>query len=128
MKDKLKDNLTDKKIDETAIRGMVRRKTIAQHYVHSKLDRKLLIMQLAEEAAELSQACLKYLRALDGTNLCAEQDQEVYMDSIVEEYSDVANVAEVAWIHLDYELIANKAERWADRLKALEERKGANYE
>ena len=132
MEDKLKDNmtdkLTDKKIDETAIREMARRKSIAQHYVHSKLDRKLLIMQLAEEAAELSQACLKYLRALDGTNLCAEQDQEVYMDSIVEEYSDVANVAEVAWIHLDYELIANKAERWADRLKALEERKGANYE
>lgn len=128
MNDKLKDNLTDKKIDETAIREMVRRKTIAQHYVHSKLDRKLLIMQLAEEAAELSQACLKYLRALDGTNLCAEQDQEVYMDNIVEEYSDVANVAEVAWIHLDYEIIANKAERWADRLKELEEREGANYE
>lgn len=132
MKDKLKENMTDKladkKIDETAIREMARRKAIAQHYVHSKLDRKLLIMQLAEEAAELSQACLKYLRALDGTNLCAEQDQEVYMDSIVEEYSDVANVAEVAWIHLDYELIANKAERWADRLKALEERKCANYE
>ena len=132
MKDKLKDNMTDKladkKIDETAIREMARRKAIAQHYVHSKLDRKLLIMQLAEESAELSQACLKYLRALDGTNLCAEQDPEVYMDSIVEEYSDVANVAEVAWIHLDYEIIANKAERWADRLKALEERKGANYE
>ena len=132
MKDKLKENMTDKladkKIDETAIREMARRKEIAQYYVHSKLDRKLLIMQLAEESAELSQACLKYLRALDGTNLCAEQDQEVYMDNIVEEYSDVANVAEVACIHLDYEIIANKAERWADRLKALEERKGANYE
>ena len=124
----MKDKLKDKNIDQTAIREMVRRKTIAQHYVHSKLDRKLLIMQLAEESAELSQACLKYLRALDGTNLCAEQDQEVYMDNIVEEYSDVANVAEVAWIHVDYEIIANKAERWADRLKALEERKGANYE
>ena len=128
MKDKLKDKLTDKNIDETTIRGMARRKSIAQNYVHSKLDRKLLIMQLAEESAELSQACLKYLRALDGTNLCAEQDQEVYMDNIVEEYSDVANVAEVAWIHLDYEIIADKAGRWADRLKALEERKGANYE
>ena len=124
----MKDKLKDKNIDQTAIREMVRRKTIAQHYVHSKLDRKLLIMQLAEESAELSQECLKYLRALDGTNLCAEQDQEVYMDNIVEEYSDVANVAEVAWIHVDYEIIANKAERWADRLKALEERKGANYE
>lgn len=124
----MKDKLKDKKIDQTAIREMVRRKVIAQHYVHSKLGRKLLIMQLAEESAELSQACLKYLRALDGTNLCAEQDQEVYMDNIVEEYSDVANVAEVAWIHLDYEIIANKAERWADRLKELEEREGTDHE
>ena len=110
------------------IAEIVKRKNAAQKYVHDNLDRKLLIMQLAEESAELSQACLKYLRALDGTNLCAEQDPEVYMDNIVEEYSDVANVAEVAWIHLDYELIANKAERWADRLKELEEREGANYE
>ena len=124
----MKDKLKDKNVDQTAIREMVRRKVIAQHYVHSKLDRKLLIMQLAEESAELSQACLKYLRALDGTNLCAEQDQEVYMDNIVEEYSDVANVAEVAWIHVDYEIIANKAERWAERLKALKESEGADYE
>ena len=50
------------------------------------------------------------------------------MDSIIEEYSDVSNAAEVAWIHLDYEIIASKAERWADRLKALEERKGADHE
>lgn len=116
------------KINGTDIQKVVRRKTIAQHYVHSKLDRKALIMQLAEEAAELSQACLKYIRALDGTNPCAEQDPEVYMDSIIEEYSDVSNAAEVAWIHLDYEIIASKAEHWADRLKALEERKGANNE
>lgn len=126
MKDKVKDTLTDKKTDEseTAIREMVRRKAIAQHYVHSKLDRKVLIMQLAEESAELSQACLKYLRSLEETNLCEEQD----MSSIIEEYSDVVNVVETAWIHPDYEIITRKAERWADRLKALEERKGTDYE
>ena len=50
------------------------------------------------------------------------------MNKIIEEYSDVANAAEVAWIHLDYGIIAYKAERWADRLKALEERKGADNE
>lgn len=116
------------KLNGTDIQKVVRRKTIAQHYVHSKLDRKALIMQLAEEASELSQACLKYIRALDGTNPCAEQDPQVYMDSIVEEYSDVANAAEVAWIHLDYEIIASKAERWAERLKALKESEGADHE
>ena len=117
-----------KKINETDIQEVVRRISIAQYYVHSKLDRKVLIMQLAEEAAELSQACLKYLRSLEGTNPCEEQDPEVYMNKIIEEYSDVANAAEVAWIHLDYGIIAYKAERWADRLKALEERKGADNE
>ena len=101
---------------------------IAQYYVHSKLDRKVIIMQLAEEAAELSQACLKYLRSLEGTNPCEEQDSEVYMNKIIEEYSDVENAAEVARIHLDYGIIAHKAERWADRLKALEESEGENNE
>ena len=110
------------------IAEIVKRKNAAQKYVHDNLDRKEIIMQLAEEASELSQTCLKYIRALDGTNPCAEQDPEVYMDNIVEEYSDVSNAAEVAWIHLDYEIIASKAECWADRLKALEERKGANNE
>ena len=115
-----------KNINGTDIQEVVRRKTTAQHYVHSKLDRKVLIMQLAEEASELSQACLKYIRSLEGTNPCAEHDPEAYMNNIIEEYSDVSNAAEVAWIHLDYEIIASKAERWAERLKALEERKGAN--
>lgn len=112
----------------TDIHETVRRKAIAQHYVHKKLDRKVLIMQLAEEASELSQACLKYIRALEGTNPCAEQDPQVYMDNIVEELSDVSNAAEIAWINIDYEIIANKAERWAERLKALEESEGTDHE
>lgn len=110
------------------IAEIVKRKNAAQRYVHDNLDRKEIIMQLAEEAAELSQACLKYLRSLEGTNPCEEQDSEVYMNKIVEEYSDVANAAEVAWIHLDYGIIAYKAERWADRLKALKESEGADHE
>lgn len=110
------------------IHEIVRRKAIAQHYVHRALDRKVLIMQLAEEASELSQACLKYIRALDGTNPCAEQDPQIYMDNIVEELSDVSNAAEIAWINIDYEIIANKAERWVNRLKALEESEGTDHE
>lgn len=110
------------------IAEIVKRKNAAQKYVHDNLDRKEIIMQLAEEASELSQACLKYIRALDGKNPFTEFDPEFYMNRIIERYSCVLNAAETARIYIDYEIVVNKAERWADRLKALEERKGTDHE
>ena len=110
------------------IAEIVKRKNAAQKYVHDNLDRKEIIMQLAEEASELSQACLKYIRALDGKNPFTEFYPEFYMDRIIEKYSCVLDAAEAARIWADFETMLIKAERWADRLKALEERKGANNE
>lgn len=110
------------------IAEIVKRKNAAQKYVHDNLDRKEIIMQLAEEASELSQACLKYIRALDGKNPCEVMDPDYYMQGIIEEYSDVLNVAEAARIWIDYEKMAAKAERWADRLKAVKESEGADHE
>lgn len=110
------------------IEEIVKRKNAAQKYVHDNLDRKEIIMQLAEEASELSQSCLKYIRALDGKNPFTEFDPEFYMDRIIERYSCVLNAAETARIYIDYEIVVNKAERWADRLKALKESEGANHE
>lgn len=110
------------------IEEIVKRKNSAQKYVHDNLDRKEIIMQLAEEASELSQACLKYIRALDGKNPCAEQDPMAYMANIIEEFADVSNAAETARIYIDYEIVVNKAERWADRLKAVKESEGINHE
>lgn len=110
------------------IAEIVKRKNAAQKYVHDNLDRKEIIMQLAEEASELSQSCLKYIRALDGKNPFTEFDPEFYMDRIIERYSCVLNAAETARIYIDYEIVVNKAERWADRLKALKESEGADHE
>ena len=110
------------------IAEIVKRKNAAQKYVHDNLDRKEIIMQLAEEASELSQSCLKYIRALDGKNPFTEFDPEFYMDRIIEKYSCVLNAAETARIYIDYEIVVNKAERWADRLKALKESEGADHE
>lgn len=110
------------------IEEIVKRKNAAQKYVHDNLDRKEIIMQLAEEASELSQACLKYIRALDGKNPCAEQDPQVYAADIIEEFADVSNVAETARIYINYEIVVIKAERWADRLKAVKESEGADHE
>ena len=110
------------------IAEIVKRKNAAQKYVHDNLDRKAIIMQLAEEASELSQACLKYIRALEGKNPCEIRDPEFYMEEITEEYSDVVNAAETARIWIDFETMTEKEERWADRLKALKESEGADHE
>ena len=110
------------------IAEIVKRKNAAQKYVHDNLGEKEIIMQLAEEASELSQACLKYIRALDGKNPCEVNDSDYYMQGIIEEYSDVLNVAEAARIWIDYETMVAKAERWADRLKAVKESEGADHE
>lgn len=110
------------------ITEIVKRKNAAQKYVHDNLDRKEIIMQLAEEASELSQSCLKYIRALDGKNPFTEFDPEFYMDRIIERYSCVLNAAETARIYIDYEIVVNKAERWVKRLKALKESEGADHE
>lgn len=110
------------------IAEIVKRKNAAQRYVHDNLDRKEIIMQLAEEASELSQSCLKYIRALDGKNPFTEFDPEFYMDRIIERYSCVLNAAETARIWADFESMLIKAERWADRLKALKESEGADHE
>lgn len=110
------------------IAEIVKRKNAAQRYVHDNLDRKEIIMQLAEEASELSQSCLKYIRALDGKNPFTEFDPEFYMDRIIEKYSCVLNTAEAARIWVDFETMLIKAERWADRLKALKESEGADHE
>lgn len=110
------------------IAEIVKRKNAAQKYVHDNLDRKEIIMQLAEEASELSQSCLKYIRASDGKNPFTEFDPEFYMDRIIERYSCVLNAAETARIYIDYEIVVNKAERWVKRLKALKESEGADHE
>lgn len=110
------------------IAEIVKRKNAAQKYVHDNLDRKEIIMQLAEEASELSQACLKYIRALNGKNPCAAFNPDFYMARIIEEYSCVLDTAETARIWADFESMLIKAERWAERLKALKESEGADHE
>ena len=110
------------------IAEIVKRKNAAQKYVHDNLDRKEIIMQLAEETSELSQSCFKYIRALDGKNPFTEFDPEFYMDRIIEKYSCVLDAAETARIWADFETMLIKAERWAERLKALKESEGADHE
>lgn len=81
-----------------------------------------LLCQLAEEAAELSQAALKLRRAYTGINPTPVTVQEAY-EGLLEEIGDVTN----ALVALGYDRsmdrvrasmgMAEKMHRWADRLE-----------
>ena len=100
-------------------------------YIASKLSREDILCQLAEEAAELSQAALKLRRVITGTNPTITSYYDA-VGNLLEEIADVI-VAEQAVIQAGTKvsvelgkIIANNIEektaRWAQRLKEKEER------
>lgn len=86
--------------------------------VLEKLGRTELLAQLAEEAAELSQAALKLRRALDGKNPTPVAEPEA-MRSLQEELADVLLCAAITGFNeADVALIMRaKTARWTTRLK-----------
>lgn len=89
---------------------------------HLSLDERLA--QLAEEAAELAQAALKYRRALYGANPTPVTREQAY-DNLDEEVADVLTcLASVMqpdgmarfWIEWNME-VGKKAARWRRRLE-----------
>lgn len=80
------------------------------------IGQEAMWMQLAEEAAELSQAAAKMARYLHGTNPVAKSEFEIQV-SIIEEYADVINCARHLAIPINENLIYAKNRRWRERLK-----------
>lgn len=58
-------------------------------YIMNKLDDRTVLEQLAEEAAELSQACLKLIRASGFSNNVTPVDREDALRNLREEFADV---------------------------------------
>ena len=93
-----------------------------QEYILSVLSERELLEQLAEEAAELSQAALKLIRAEGLSNNTTPITAGQARTNLQEEFSDILMVAELL------ELIDcqndKKWQRWAERLgyKAKSER------
>lgn len=85
-----------------------------QEYILSVLSERELLEQLAEEAAELSQAALKCIRAEGLSNNTTPISAGQARTDLQEEFSDVLTVAELL------ELVdcqdAKKWQRWAERL------------
>ena len=86
------------------------------NYVVDNLDSDDLFLQMAEEAAELSQACLKYVRAHKGNNP-TKDSEDVYLNGIIEEFTDVQICAEAIDITTDSDIHDSKIHRWADRIR-----------
>lgn len=86
------------------------------NYVVDNLDSDDLFLQMAEEAAELSQACLKYVRAHKGNNP-TKDSEDVYLKGIIEEFTDVQVCAEAIDITADSDIHDSKIHRWADRIR-----------
>lgn len=86
-------------------------------YIKAHMSLEDLYDQLAEEAAELSQAANKMARVLRGTNPTPKTEREVY-NNLIEEYTDVINVAcNILDIHPDWLIGDYKLYRWAKRLE-----------
>ena len=104
-------------------------------YIAQKLSQEDILCQLAEEAAELSQAALKLRRAITGTNPTPVSEDDV-KHTLNEEIVDVA-VAVEAWFRsviIGIDEIGTddiksalstfadiKIARWAERLREKED-------
>ena len=88
--------------------------------IKQHLPQDELLAQLAEEAAELSQAALKLRRALTGINPTSVTVDEA-RKSLVEEAADVYNVLGLLLDAEDnaeiYSIIRRKKQRWLKRLE-----------
>ena len=90
--------------------------------IREHLSREDMLLQLAEEAAELAQAALKLVRACTRTNPTPKTEQEAY-EGLLEEVADVYVCLDVlgydrSMSRMRTKIIAReKVERWARRLE-----------
>lgn len=94
----------------------------AGDYVKANTDRVDLLCQLAEEAAELSQAALKVARKLKGTNPTPKSLIECKMN-LIEEVADVELCLNLLGMfnplaeRRELDIMNAKVERWAARIR-----------
>lgn len=88
-------------------------------YIRSQMSLPELLTVLAEEAAELGQAALKYRRTLIKGNPTPTSEKTAYAN-ILEELGDILNSLEAIELDLNNPIIhafrKSKIERWANRL------------
>ena len=83
--------------------------------VRNKVSMPALYAMLAEEAAELAHAACKAFRYTEGSNPTPLTSDDIY-DMLIEEFSDVALIADILGIHPDEDIMQTKMQRWEERL------------
>ena len=83
--------------------------------VRDKVSMPALYAMLAEEAAELAHAACKAFRYTEGSNPTPLTSDDIY-DMLIEEFSDVALIADILGIHPDEDIMNAKMQRWEERL------------
>lgn len=86
--------------------------------IRSYLSTSSIFEQLAEEAAELSAAALKYARITRGENPSRTSRIDA-VKNLIEELSDVMNVADVLGIKADEVIMHDKLKRWIKSIKEV---------
>lgn len=86
--------------------------------IRSYLSTSSIFEQLAEEAAELSAAALKYARIARGENPSRTSRIDA-VKNLIEELSDVMNVADVLGIKADEVIMHDKLKRWIKSIKEV---------
>lgn len=84
-----------------------------------KIGKAAMLEQMAEEAAELSQAALKLARVLRGENPTPVTEEKAWKH-LVEEYTDVFQCAMELLLPVDWAQISEKEKRFKERWKERE--------
>lgn len=92
-------------------------------YVLSHTDRRTLLEQLAEEAAELSQAALKLIRAEKLSDNPTPANVSIASEQLIEELADVLVAADAVGVPILESCDNSKWRRWAARIRKERERK-----
>jgi NTP pyrophosphatase (non-canonical NTP hydrolase) len=92
-------------------------------YVLKNTDRRTLLEQLAEEAAELSQAALKLIRAEGLSNNHTNRNTLIAQEQLNDEVADVLMMVDALRIPVLESYANDKWQRWADRIKEYLDRR-----
>lgn len=94
-----------------------------KEYIKSHLSNRALLEQLAEEAAEVSQAALKLIRTMPNSENPTPVTFNQACEDLTQELFDVVIAADILGLTLSTEAIKDdhpKIVRWADRVRAKE--------
>lgn len=94
-----------------------------KRYVLEHIDRRTLLEQLAEEAAELSQAALKLIRAEGLSSNPTNRNTLIAQEQLNDDVTDVLMMVDALKIPVLESYANYKWQRWADRIKEYLDRR-----